>query len=150
MNNADNIALPCVRKFQIGPFVNRKLKFNNSRSFGKRVGLTPNDPEFMTMSLSGGNAQKVILAKWLSTNADLLILDEPTKGIDIGAKAEIYKLMEELVAEGKSIIIVSSELPEVMGMCDRIVVMHEGKIVSTVKREDFSEKYIISLAIGGK
>jgi ABC-type sugar transport system ATPase subunit len=150
MNNADNMALPCVRKFQTGPFVNRKLKFDNSRFFGQKVGLTPNDPEFMTMSLSGGNAQKVILAKWLSINADLLILDEPTKGIDIGAKAEIYKLMEELVTEGKSIILVSSELPEVMGMCDRIAVMHKGKIVSTVKRENFSEKHIISLAIGGK
>lgn len=150
MNNADNIALPCVKKFQTGLFVNRKLKFSNSRFFGQKVGLTPNDPEFMTLSLSGGNAQKVILAKWLSTNADLFILDEPTKGIDIGAKAEIYKLMEELVSEGKSIILVSSELPEVMGMCDRIIVMHEGKIVSTVKRDDFSEERIISLAVGGK
>lgn len=150
MNNADNIALPCVKKFQTGFFVNRKLKFSNSRFFGQKVGLTPNDPEFMTLSLSGGNAQKVILAKWLSTNADLFILDEPTKGIDIGAKAEIYKLMEELVSGGKSIILVSSELPEVMGMCDRIIVMHEGKIVSTVKRDDFSEERIISLAVGGK
>jgi ABC-type sugar transport system ATPase subunit len=150
MNNADNIALPCIKKFERGPFVNRKLKYGNSRTLGQKVGLTPNDPEFMTMSLSGGNAQKVILAKWLSTNADLLILDEPTKGIDIGAKTEIYKLLEELVKEGKSIIIVSSELPEVMGMCDRIVVMHEGKIVSTVKRDDFSEERIIALAVGGK
>jgi ABC-type sugar transport system ATPase subunit len=150
MNNADNMALPCVKKFERGPFVNRKLKYGNSRTLGQKVGLTPNDPEFMTISLSGGNAQKVILAKWLSTNADLLILDEPTKGIDIGAKTEIYKLLEELVKEGKSIIIVSSELPEVMGMCDRIVVMHEGKIVSTVKRDDFSEERIISLAVGGK
>jgi ABC-type sugar transport system ATPase subunit len=150
MNNADNIALPCIKKFEQGLFVNRKLKYGNSRTLGQKVGLTPNDPEFMTMSLSGGNAQKVILAKWLSTNADLLILDEPTKGIDIGAKTEIYKLLEELVKEGKSIIIVSSELPEVMGMCDRIVVMHEGKIVSAIKRDDFSEERIISLAVGGK
>jgi ABC-type sugar transport system ATPase subunit len=150
MNNADNMALPCIKKFQTSVFVNRKLKYASSRSFGQKVGLTPNDPEFMTMSHSGGNAQKVILAKWLVTDTDVLILDEPTKGIDIGAKAEIYKLLEELTAEGKSIIIVSSELPEVMGMCDRIIVMHEGEIVSTINRSDFSEKSIISLAVGGK
>jgi ribose transport system ATP-binding protein len=102
------------------------------------------------MSLSGGNVQKVILAKWLATNADVLILDEPTKGIDIGAKTEIYKLLEKLVADGKSIIMVSSELPEVMGMCDRVVIMRGGRIVNTVQRKDFSENYIISLAVGGK
>lgn len=150
MNNADNIALPSIKKFQKGLFVNRKLKNRNSLAFGQKVGLTPNDPLFPTVNLSGGNAQKVILAKWLSTNADILILDEPTKGIDIGAKTEIYKLLEELVAEGKSIIMVSSELPEVMGMCDRIIIMCEGKIVSTVERKDFSEESIISLAVGGR
>ena len=150
LNNADNIALPRIKKFETGPFVNRRLKRQNSLVFGQKVGLTPNDPEFPTVSLSGGNAQKVILAKWLSTNVDMFILDEPTKGIDIGAKAEIYKLLEELVAEGKSIIMVSSELPEVLGMCDRIIVMHEGKIVSTVERKDFSEERIISMAVGGK
>ena len=150
MNNADNIALPNIGKFVQGPFVNKKLKYQNSRVFGQKVGLTPNDPEFPTVSLSGGNAQKVILAKWLSTNADLFILDEPTKGIDIGAKTEIYKLLEELVAEGKSIIMVSSELTEVIGMCDRIIVMREGNIVSTLKRNEFSEERIISLAVGGK
>jgi ABC-type sugar transport system ATPase subunit len=150
MNNSDNMALPCLKKFQAGLFINGKLKYNNSCSVGQKVGLTPNDPEFMTVNLSGGNTQKVILGKWLSTNAEILILDEPTKGIDIGAKAEIYKLLEDLVAEGKSIIIVSSELPEVIGMCDRIIVMRKGKIVSTVKREEFSENHIIALAVGGK
>jgi ribose transport system ATP-binding protein len=148
--NADNIALPSIKKFQRGIFINRKLKYVNSITFGKKVGLTPNDPDFPTINLSGGNAQKVILAKWLTTNADIFILDEPTKGIDIGAKTEIYKLLEELVEEGKSIIMVSSELPEVMGMCDRIIVMHEGRIVSTLERKDFSERRIISLAVGGK
>jgi ABC-type sugar transport system ATPase subunit len=150
LTNADNIALPCIKQFQFGPFINRKLKSHNSVLFGKKVGLNPNDPDFPTINLSGGNAQKVILAKWLSTHADLFILDEPTKGIDIGAKTEIYKLLEELVAEGKSIIMVSSELPEVMGMCDRIIVMNEGRIVSTLERKDFSEERIISLAVGGK
>ena len=150
LNNADNIALPSLKKFQQGLFINRKLKYQNSIEIGKKVGLTPNDPEFPTINLSGGNAQKVILAKWLTSNADMFILDEPTKGIDIGAKTEIYKLLEELIEDGKSIIMVSSELTEVMGMCDRIAVMHEGRIVSTLERKDFSEERIISLAVGGK
>jgi len=148
--NADNIALPGLKQFERGIFINSKLKYKNSTIHGQKVGLTPNDPEFLTANLSGGNAQKVILAKWLSTNAELFILDEPTKGIDIGAKTEIYKLLEELVEEGKSIIMVSSELTEVMGMCDRMIIMHEGKIVSTLERKDFSEERIISLAVGGK
>lgn len=150
LNNASNIVLPRVRNYQKGFFVDKRKVNSTALDFGSRVGLTPNIPEFMTMSLSGGNVQKVILAKWLATNADVLILDEPTKGIDIGAKTEIYKLLEKLVADGKSIIMVSSELPEVMGMCDRVIVMRGGRIVKTVKRSEFSENYIISLAVGGK
>jgi len=149
LNNADNIALPSVRKFQRGIFVNRELKNKNAVAVGGQVGLTPNDPNFMTASLSGGNAQKVILAKWISTDADVLVLDEPTKGIDIGAKAEIYKLMEQMVEEGKSIIMVSSELTEVMGMSDRIIVMREGKIAAELPRCNFAEQHIILYAVGG-
>jgi ABC-type sugar transport system ATPase subunit len=150
LNNASNIVLPRVRNYQKGLFIDKQKVNSTALDYGARVGLTPNIPEFMTMSLSGGNVQKVILAKWLATNADVLILDEPTKGIDIGAKTEIYKLLEKLVADGKSIIMVSSELPEVMGMCDRVVIMRGGRIVNTVQRKDFSENYIISLAVGGK
>ena len=148
-NNADNIALASLKKYMSGGFVNRKMKDDNSVRVGKTVGLHPNDPEFMTVSLSGGNAQKVILAKWLSTDADILIMDEPTKGIDIGAKAEIYKLMEEIVAAGKSIIMVSSEMTEVIGMSDRILVMKEGRMTGELKREEFSEEAIMNYAIGG-
>ena len=103
----------------------------------------------MTVNLSGGNQQKVIIAKWLSTDADILIFDEPTKGIDVGAKAEIYHLMEELVAQGKSIIMVSSELPEVIGMSDRIIIMHEGEITGEMMRSEFSEDALLNLALGG-
>ncbi len=149
LSNADNIALASVKKYMRGPFVDQKLKRENSVAVGALVGLHPNDPDFMTMSLSGGNAQKVILAKWLSTDADILILDEPTKGIDIGAKAEIYKLMEDIVEKGKSIIMVSSELTEVMSMSDRMIVMREGKIVSELNRGEFTEDGIITLAVGG-
>ena len=148
-NNADNIALASLKKYMKGIFVNRKIKDDNALKVGKTVGLTPNDPEFMTVSLSGGNAQKVILAKWLSTDADILIMDEPTNGIDIGAKAEIYKLMEEIVASGKSIIMVSSEMTEVVGMSDRMLIMREGHLVGELEREEFEEERIITYAVGG-
>lgn len=148
MDNADNIALSSIDRFKKRGFVNRRLKEENSNLMGGRVGLTPNRPDFMTMSLSGGNAQKVIIAKWLSSDVDILIMDEPTKGIDIGAKAEIYALMEELVAEGKSIIMISSELPEVMGMSDRIIVMRAGSIAREFAIDEFSEQDIIKYAVG--
>ena len=83
-------------------------------------------------TLSGGNQQKVVLAKWLARNCEVLIFDEPTRGIDVGAKYEIYLLMNELVAAGKSIIMISSELPEVLGMADRILVMHDGRVTGEI------------------
>lgn len=147
--NMDNIAISSLRKYQKGVFVSNSMKADNAKRVGEQVGLTPNDPEFMTSSLSGGNAQKVILARWMSTDADLMIFDEPTKGIDIGAKAEIYRLMEDMVENGKSIIMVSSELTEIMGMSDRILVMREGEIVKEIPREEFSEDNILKYAVGG-
>ena len=87
-------------------------------------------------NLSGGNQQKIVLGKWLSTNPKILILDEPTRGIDVGAKAEIYKLINELTAQGMAIVLISSELPEVMGMSDRILVYHEGTINGIVDRSE--------------
>lgn len=99
-------------------------------------------------SLSGGNQQKVVLAKWMIRNPDILILDEPTRGIDVGAKLEIYKLITDLAKDGKVVIIVSSELPEVIGMCDRIYVMAKGTITGEIKREDFSQELIMRYATG--
>ena len=95
-------------------------------------------------NLSGGNQQKVLLAKWMFADPDVLILDEPTRGIDVGAKYEIYCIINQLVAEGKSVIMISSELPEVLGMCDRIYVMNEGRIVGELSREEASQEVIMS------
>lgn len=97
--------------------------------------------------MSGGNQQKIILGKWLSTEADILIFDEPTKGVDIAAKAEIYKIMKELAANGKSIIVISSELPEIMGISDRIIVMCEGRITAELNPEEFDEERILNYAM---
>lgn len=94
--------------------------------------------------LSGGNQQKVVIAKWLMEDCDIFILDEPTRGIDVGAKAEIYGLMNELINRGKSVIMISSELPEIIGMCDNVLVMHERKMVAFLKREELSQERIMS------
>ena len=103
----------------------------------------------MTVSLSGGNAQKVILARWMSTDAAVMIFDEPTKGIDIGAKADIYLLMEKMAQQGVAIIMVSSELTEVMGMSDRIIVMRDGMITGELEQEEFSEQNILNYTVEG-
>ncbi|RRD94505.1 sugar ABC transporter ATP-binding protein [Clostridiales bacterium COT073_COT-073] len=150
LNNTDNMALASLDYFERNFFQNKKQKYKNALEKGKRVGLMPNDPDFITRNLSGGNQQKVIVGKWLTTNADILIFDEPTKGIDVGSKADIYAIMEELLEEGKSIIMISSELPEIIGMSDRIIVMHEGKITGVLKREEFNEAEILLRAVGGK
>ena len=95
-------------------------------------------------NLSGGNQQKVLLAKWMFADPDILILDEPTRGIDVGAKYEIYCIINQLVAAGKSVIMISSELPEVLGMSDRIYVMNEGRIVGEVSKEEATQEKIMS------
>ena len=95
-------------------------------------------------NLSGGNQQKVLLSKWMFAEPDVLILDEPTRGIDVGAKYEIYSIMNQMVAEGKAVVMISSELPELLGMCDRIYVMNEGEIVGEFKAEEATQEKIMS------
>mgnify|MGYP001207536626 CR=1 FL=1 len=102
------------------------------------------------INLSGGNQQKVVLGKWLSMEPKAIIFDEPTRGIDVGAKAEIYKLMRNLANQGVAVWMISSDMEEVLGISDRITVMHEGNITGEIKRENFSEEAIMHLAVGGK
>ena len=98
--------------------------------------------------LSGGNQQKVLLARWMLCDPEIMILDEPTRGIDVGAKYEIYKLITDIVKEDKSVIMVSSELPELIGMCDRIYVMCQGRIAGCITKEEFSQETIMRYATG--
>ena len=100
------------------------------------------------MSLSGGNQQKALVARWLLTNPEVLILDEPTRGIDVGAKSEIYSIISQLASEGKSIIMISSELPEILGMSDRIVIMHEGRVTGTLDAKDCTQELLMKYATG--
>jgi ABC-type sugar transport system ATPase subunit len=99
-------------------------------------------------SLSGGNQQKVILGKWLMTAPDVLILDEPTRGIDVGSKADIYRLIGEMAKMKKAVLVVSSELPEIMGISDRILVIREGRVVAEKKRGDFAQDVLMAHAFG--
>ena len=148
--NTDNMALAGLRRFTHRGFVSDQAKHKNCQNRIKELSIHPPLCDFPTQNMSGGNQQKVILGKWLSTDADILIFDEPTKGVDVAAKSEIYHIMEELVAEGKSIIVVSSELPEIMGICDRIYVMCEGQISAELMPNEFQEEVLLNYAMGGK
>ena len=100
--------------------------------------------------MSGGNQQKVIIGRWLSTDVEVLIFDEPTKGVDVGARVEIYRLIEEFAQAGGAVIVISSDMPEVLGISDRVIVMCEGNKTGEIEREMFSEELAMEYAIGGK
>ena len=149
-SNVDNIALSSLEKYLSKSFIDEKKKLKNAEKYFKELDIHPNNPRYLTKNMSGGNQQKVILARWMSTDADIIIFDEPTKGVDVGAKAEIYRLMEEMLEEGKSIIVVSSELPEVMGLSDRMLIMCEGHVNAELDRNEFeSSDAMLNYAIGG-
>jgi ribose transport system ATP-binding protein len=116
----------------------------------KKLNIKAPNSQMLAGNLSGGNQQKVVLAKWFNTNGEIFIFDEPTRGIDVGAKQEIYQLMTNLLEEGKAIIMVSSDMPEIASMSDRIMVMKAGQIEGELKREEISEENILELSIGGK
>lgn len=120
-----------------------------SESMIKQLFIKTSGGEQAVGSLSGGNQQKVVIGKWLATKPQVLILDEPTRGVDIGAKKEIYDLMNKLASEGVAILMISSELPEVLGMSDRILVMHEGKLTGQFNRNDATQEKIMTCATGG-
>lgn len=145
----DNISLPNLKDVSSLGFVNRSKETGISeRLISQLLIKTPNG-EQKVGSLSGGNQQKVVIGKWLETNPQVFILDEPTRGVDIGAKKEIYDLMNQLVSRGVAILMISSELPEVLGMSDRILVMHEGRIAGEFARGEATQEKIMHCATGG-
>jgi ribose transport system ATP-binding protein len=129
-------------------FIQRRKESNIANELLRRLSVKTDDPDQPVENLSGGNQQKVSLAKWLNSGCRILIIDEPTRGIDVGAKVEIYKLINELSHSGVAIIVISSETSELMGICDRIMVMRNGRIQGILDREEFSEEGILRLAIG--
>ena len=145
-----NIALPSVDTFAKNSVINFGRLSGFADEMAKKLGVKAHSLELEAGALSGGNQQKVVIAKWVGMKPDVIIMDEPTRGIDVGAKRDIYELMNELTASGVSIIMVSSELPEVLGMSDRILVVHEGRIAGELLRDEADQEKIMTLATGGK
>jgi ABC-type sugar transport system ATPase subunit len=129
-----------------GLFKGRKTTTENTRRIIERLRIRCSSTAQIVSNLSGGNQQKVALAKWLLSGARVLIMDEPTRGVDVGARQEIYQIIRELAAEGVAIVIVSSDLPEILSICERVIVMHEGRITGTLNASELSEAKVMYYA----
>jgi len=146
----ENISLANLGVLSRLGFVSRRREREVARKFVEDIMIKTPSVEQAVQNLSGGTQQKVVLAKWLFTESKVLIFDEPTRGIDVGAKAEIHQLMNRLAENGVAVIMISSELPEVLAMSDRILVMHEGEIAGELSREEATQERIMHLATGGQ
>jgi ribose transport system ATP-binding protein len=144
----ENITLPALSRYSSAGLVDRKKESAKAREMCAKLNVKTPSAETPAANLSGGNQQKVVLAKWLSLDPKLLIFDEPTRGIDVGAKAEIYQLMRDLAKNGVAIMMISSDMEEILGESDRVAVMHEGAITGVLDRADASEEAIMKLAVG--
>ena len=142
----ENGSLASLEKFFYGGMLHAKEEEAMDQKYFEKMDVKAPSMETLIQTLSGGNQQKVILAKWLMREPDVLILDEPTRGIDVGNKFSIYQLMQGIAKEGKAILIVSSELPELIGMCDRIYVMNQGTLTGELKRDEFNQEAIMRYA----
>ncbi|HCM25491.1 MAG TPA: D-xylose ABC transporter ATP-binding protein [Treponema sp.] len=148
MSIADNITLPQIDDLSAFGWLKPAKEFAVAAEAAKRLEVKAAGIEYDVQTLSGGNQQKVVLAKWLASGPRILILDEPTKGIDVATKSAVHAIVSELASQGLAVIMVSSELPEIMGMADRVVVMHEGVVSEIIEREDFKEERIMRAAMG--
>ena len=148
MTVRENMSLPSLKRDARSGFLNRGREKEVGDRMIERLRVKTPGPEQVVRYLSGGNQQKVVLGKWLAMEPQVLLMDEPTRGIDVGAKYEIYQLMNDLAAAGKAIIMISSELPEILGMSDRILVMHEGRITGEITDvENATQEQIMHLAV---
>ncbi len=145
MDIRENTTIASLAKISRQGVIDKEKEVTMAEEFRKKMRTKTNSIYQNVGSLSGGNQQKVVLAKWLMTTPDILFLDEPTRGIDVGAKYEIYTIIEEMAAVGKAICIISSELPELLGMCDRIYTMNEGRFTGEVLREEADQERLMNL-----
>ncbi|MBJ3789679.1 ribose ABC transporter ATP-binding protein RbsA, partial [Bacillus sp. OA1] len=146
----ENLALPNLESLSKGSVLSNELEQQFTEDMMKLLNVKASSGEQAVKSLSGGNQQKIVIAKWLGIHPQLLILDEPTRGVDVGAKKEIYSIMNKLTEQGDAVIMVSSELPEVLGMSDRVLVIHEGKVGGILGKDEASQESIMALATGGE
>lgn len=143
-----NITLPELRKYaKKGVFTQDKVSNQVAKELAERVDTKAVSVFDKASSLSGGNQQKVVVAKILASNLKVLIMDEPTKGVDVGAKAAIYEIMGDLAQQGYAIVMISSEMPEILGMCDRVFVMCDGRVTGELDRKEASQELILELAM---
>ncbi len=145
-----NVSLPVLKRLSKGGVIDDNQLLKEVAEYVKALNVKTPSIEQLTRNLSGGNMQKVVLSKWLMTHPTVLIMDEPTRGIDVGAKVEIYNIMNDLVDQGMSVIMISSELPEVLGMSDRIYVMHEGSITAEMDYKDATQENVMEYCTGMK
>ena len=148
-NVRENVSLPGMSRYTSAGLISSSKETAAAKRAIEAINIKTPSPEMRAANLSGGNQQKVVLAKWLALSPKVLIFDEPTRGIDVGAKSEIYALIRKLAGEGVSVIAISSEMEEVLGISDRIAVMHEGRITGVLDRPQFSEEAVMRLATGG-
>jgi ribose transport system ATP-binding protein len=146
----DNMTLTSLQSISKAGVIQKKKEYEETAKYIEQLKVRCAGAEQSVGSLSGGNQQKVVIAKWLRTKPDVLILDEPTRGVDIGAKKEIYTIINQLAEQGVAILMISSELPEVIGMADRVLVMHEGKQTAILSKEQLTQEAIMHYATGGE
>ncbi|MEG1773955.1 MAG: ATP-binding cassette domain-containing protein, partial [Oscillospiraceae bacterium] len=142
----DNTVIASQKSYANHGVLRQREREKAARESCKQLNVKTPSIDTLMQNLSGGNQQKVLIARWLLTHPDILILDEPTRGIDVGAKYEIYTIMHELIAQGKSILMISSEMPELLGMADRVMVMCEGRVSGFLGREEFNQVDVMRLA----
>lgn len=144
----ENILLPQLKKYsnRLG-ILDRKTMEKAANSWIDMLDVRPNDPNNLAMQLSGGNQQKVVLAKWIATKAKVLFVDEPTNGVDIGAKDEIHKILRDLANQGTAVVMISSELPEILAVSDRVMVMRRGRVAGFVDNKDLTQEQLLSMSI---
>ena len=147
---SENISLADLASYTRMRMINGAAERRVAEEQRKKLAIKTPSVETIVVTLSGGNQQKVVLAKWLSMRPNLLIFDEPTRGIDVGAKSEIYSVMRSLADAGVAILMISSDMEEVIGVSDRIAVMHEGQISGFLDRSEFTEQNVLMLAVGNK
>jgi ribose transport system ATP-binding protein len=145
----ENIVLSALRQFSRNGILDVGRERQRAQEFIASLRIATSDVDKRVLDLSGGNQQKVVIAKWLNTNAEVFLFDEPTRGIDVGGKIEVYRLMGELVSRGAAIVMISSELPEILGLSDRILVMREGRICGEFERASATEEIILNCALRG-
>ena len=149
MSIRNNITIPILKRISKCAVINQRKEQETVEAYKDSLRIKAPNLQQTVNNLSGGNQQKVVLAKWLATEPEIIIFDEPTRGIDVGAKQEIYMIMSQLAQQGKALLMISSDMEELMGISDRIIVLAEGKVTGQLEKEEFNQETILEYASRG-